>query len=251
MKNLETFIDEYEDQNLVHESYSSEESVLDDKYTDSGLAKLIKKFLRWFTGKTTDRRYDPYGKEYDEDALEAAIDSSYKEHGKNSVKLNAEEVDKEKFLAMLNEKKNLFKYLRQDIEEDKNRKVKKYTDFSINAIKVAIKDVSDGGIYGIYILFKKGQDKSKVFEILNVENIDKITANNKYITNQVISILKATAKKYEAKKVSLRMTKIDKLWSYESLYEACKKSGDWVVNEKKSTGTEIVLECKIKQDKQQ
>lgn len=247
MKNLETFINEYENQNQVHESYNSEESVLDDKYNDSGLTKLVKKFLRWFTGKTKDKRYDPYRKEYDEDVLDAAIDSSYKEYGKNSVKLKAEEVDKEKFLAMLTENKNLFKYLRQDIEEDKNRKAKKYTDFSVNAIKVAIKDVSDDGLYAIYVLFKKGQDNSKTFEILNIENIDKITANNKYITQQVMSILKATAKKYEAKKVSIRMTKIDKIWSYEALYEECKKSDDWTVNEKKSTGSEIVLECKVKQ----
>jgi hypothetical protein len=248
MKNLENFIDEYEDQKLVHESYNSDDSVLDDSYGDSGFTKLIKKFLRWFTGKTKDKRYDPYGKNYDEDALDAAIDSSYKEHGKNSVKLKAEEVDQNKFLAMLKEKKNLFKYLRQDLEEDKTRKARKYSEFSVNAIKVAIKDVSDDGLYAVYILFKKGQDKSKTFEILNIENIDKITAKNSYITNQVMSILKGLAKKYDAKKISLRMTKIDKKWSYQNLYEACKKSDDWQINEKKSTGYEIFLECPIKEE---
>lgn len=91
------------------------------RYDDSGITKVIKKFLNWFLGSTEKSTYDPYNIEkYNNDGTEAKIKDAKSDGAKADIEIK-EIPNFDEFKSIVNKTQHLLN-IKNIIDENSNKK---------------------------------------------------------------------------------------------------------------------------------
>lgn len=188
------------------EQISESEDKFEINYNDSGIMKLIKHFLNWFSGSSEKKAYDPYDKEYNQDGTEAKL-KELKDEGIVAKNLKIKEIGEfSNAIAAINNNEGqaypiFYKYIK-----DKNEQ-KRYKNCSFAYICCDIKGIC---AKKPIILFAFVIDKS-MFKIELIEIVSKfeesIKAKEIYNLIREFVIKKAKELDTEIKNISIRVAR--------------------------------------------
>ena len=213
MLTLEEFYKNYENNNI----YEANGEPFDVNYNDSGITKVIKKFLNWFLGSTEKDFYDPYNVNWNSDGTKAKL-KELKLDGKKLDISFKEIATADEFKAAVN-KANCFLNLKK-VFDDKTA-VKKLKNYKFAGVHCTVEDICDD-LPIIYLAYK--YEKANI----NIALIESIEAYSEYLQmKDFISKLKSFLKKqmikdnFEAKTYSLKVIRLSEKagWSFENLLQ--------------------------------
>ena len=200
MKSLENFVNEY-NQTQINEYSSNQPSLIDYDASDSGIMKLIKGFLRWASGSTEEKTYNPADKEYDTHKTGAALKEWQKTTGKKTTEIEVKELKDTEMKQIVSKLK--LPYLKKDMEE--NQKLYKDNVYR----QIILKDVDRvcKKLPVAFYSFNKSLYKGKYMYITNIEVIQPY--NNVIDTVDVMGAIKKDMKSIDAKSLIVRFSDPD------------------------------------------
>lgn len=211
MLTLEEFYANYVKNNV------NESEMFNVNYDDSGITKIIKKFLNWFLGSTEKEIYNPYSNNWNEDGTRAKL-KEVKNDGEK-IDMSFEEIPNiEDFRAAIN-KANGFLNLKQLFYNKSS--IRKFKDYKFGAVHCDVKSVCDS-LPIIYFMYKYEKEYVKVTGIEAINSYgDSLVMKD--FTSKLKSFLKKQVKT-DGASANMFLIKFIRLnskasWSFEKLLE--------------------------------
>lgn len=230
-----------ENANIINE----ESEFLKYDASDSGIMKLFKGILRFISGSTEEKEYNPTSRNYNKDAVEEKIKEWQKDNStKTAEKISFSEIKSEQISKLFDQ--NILNNTKKDYEANK----KLYENISCKAASVNNIEGICKNMPTVYYFYNKGLYKNKYMYIVSIESIypyDKLID-----IKAIIKEIGKDMKNIGATGLIIRFANSENDISYELLQDYIEKSNTFERNkklEKSKKERVFVYETKKKQQK--
>lgn len=218
MLTLEEYYNNYENHQI------NEREAFDINYGDSGITKVIKKFLNWFLGSTEKKSYDPFDSDhFDSDKTETAVSNAILDGETSELEFKAID-DFDNFRAAV-EKSPCFLNIRKDFDD--KVMVKNYLKYKYASCNITLNGVCKDKPC-IFFVYKVDKDTIKIHMIEVISSFEKAIEIKKFVVDLRKFLKKQIAKdnknsenpkETKLEKISIRLVKLHAKagWSFEKL----------------------------------